>query len=70
MLTLKQIIRNINSLQNSIEKSEVELNQLKEQTTSTQKRFDAFKTKYDAAIQELIKVLTNNQDAKETRTTI
>jgi hypothetical protein len=47
-------------LQNSIEKSEVELNQLKEQTTATQKRFDAFKTKYDAAIQELIKVLTND----------
>jgi predicted nucleic acid-binding Zn-ribbon protein len=60
MITLKQIIRNINSLQNSIEKSEVELNQLKEQATATQKRFDAFKTKYDASIQELIKFLTND----------
>jgi hypothetical protein len=58
-LNLKQVIQNINSLQNSIEKSEVELKQLSEKNTEIKKRYDSQKAKYDESIQTLINILLN-----------
>ena len=58
-LTLKQVIQNINSLQNSIEKSEEELKKLSEKNTEVKKRYDSQKAKYDESIQTLINILLN-----------
>jgi hypothetical protein len=58
-LTLKQIIRNVNSLQLAIEKSETELKQLSEKNTEVKKRYDSQKAKYDESIQTLINILLN-----------
>jgi hypothetical protein len=58
-LTLKQIIRNVNSLQLAIEKSEIELKQLSEKNTEVKKRYDSQKAKYDESIQTLINILSN-----------
>ena len=58
-LTLKQIIRNVYSLQLAIEKSETELKQLSEKNTEVKKRYDSQKAKYDESIQTLINILLN-----------
>jgi hypothetical protein len=58
-LTLKQIIRNVNSLQLAIEKSEIELSKLSEKANEMKKRYDSQKTKYDESIQTLINILSN-----------
>jgi len=58
-LNLKQVIRNIYSLQLAIEKSEVELKQLSEKNTEVKKRYDSQKAKYDESIQTLINILLN-----------
>jgi hypothetical protein len=58
-LTLKQIIRNVYSLQLAIEKSEIELSKLSEKANEMKKRYDSQKTKYDESIQTLINILSN-----------
>jgi hypothetical protein len=58
-LNLKQVIRNIYSLQLAIEKSEVELKQLSEKNTEIKKRYDSQQAKYHESIQTLINILLN-----------
>jgi hypothetical protein len=58
-LTLKQVIRNINTIQNSLEKHERELKELFEKTTLIKKKIDSESVKYKDSIQSLIELLSN-----------